>query len=147
MSGCTVRLCVLLLSTLTGLSQAQSVTKLVLTSQADGLEPETSFSCNGSIYGYLTLAESATGKHEMEGIWIMPSGKEKEHSKSTVDFGAEPSRTAQLWLGFQPETPGLSALMGSIPKPVSEPLYDGQWRLVVLWDHQILAKTSFQVKC
>ena len=128
-------------------SQAQSLTNLVMTSKADGLEPETSFSCNGSIYGYLTLAEAATGKHELEGIWIMPNGHVIEHSHSIIDYGAEPASTAQLWLQFQPEARGLSALAGSVAADVREPDYVGQWHIEVLWDHQFLSKTSFQVRC
>jgi len=147
MSARIAPLSVFLLSILTGLSQAQSLTKLVMTSRVDALEPETSFSCNGSIYGYLTLADATTGKHELEGIWIMPSGHVAEHSHSTIDFGAEAASTAQLWLQFQPASRGLSALAGSVAAEVREPDYAGQWHLEVRWDHQLLTKTSFQVRC
>ena len=77
----------------------------------------------------------------------MPDGHVSEHSQSSVDFGNEPASTAQLWLQFLPEARGLSALTGAGTTKVHEPDYAGHWHLDVLWDHKLLTKTSFQVRC
>lgn len=119
----------------------------MLTSQENGVEPETSFSCSSTIHGYLTLPHPQTGLHHLDGIWIGPHGTVVRHSHDDLNF-ATPARTASIWLQFSKEG-------GSFWNPLSlqsaddeaRLRFDGPWKVEVRWDDRVVAQSAFQVHC
>jgi hypothetical protein len=121
---------------------------LVLTSQENGTVPEDTFSCSGTIYGYLTFPQTQIGKHVLEGIWTGPKGQVIQQSRNEVDYASPGSRTAFVWLSFSKEGRSLWNPL-SIQHAGDEDwlLYDGKWEIEVRWDDHSLAHSAFQVHC
>src|SRR5689334_3580273 len=71
--------------------------KLVLTSVENGLTPESSFSCQNVIHGYLTMPNPMVGKNILEADWIAPNGVIKESARAVLEFVAPGRRTAYIW--------------------------------------------------
>jgi hypothetical protein len=117
---------------------------IVLTAQENGLEPQSEFSCHGTIHGYIRLARREAGEHLLESRWIAPNHKIEAETKTTVDF--RPARsTAYVWFLF-PESSGIFG--------APDPSYDqkqmtlnGPWHLEVKWDNASLIQSDFKVHC
>jgi hypothetical protein len=107
--------------------------------------PQDTFSCSGTIHGYLVLPKTAVGKHTLEGVWTKPNGNIASHSSSELDFAPPGRSTAYVWFAF----PERSMLPGAMdPTQDQERLsYNGQWRLDVRWDDQPLLQSTFTVRC
>jgi hypothetical protein len=131
---------------ITSVARAEaSQASLVLSEHENGIEPQQEFFCDGKIHGYIRLPDPATGKHVLEGIWEAPDGREKAHSRSTVDFPPPGRSTAYIWFAFPPR-PGL--LNGPDPALDAERRdMAGSWQVSVRWDDQTLVQSSFTVVC
>jgi hypothetical protein len=118
----------------------------VLTAQENGLDPQDSFSCSGTIHGYITFPKAEIGQHVLEGTWILPNGKVLEETEIPIDFPPPGRQIASLWLTFRP--PSARIFGGVNPQADEERLaYNGRWRLEVRWDNQWLLSKNFNVRC
>ena len=121
---------------------------LLLTSQDNGMAPEDTFSCSGTIHGFLTLRQPQVGSHLLEAIWTGPSGRVIEHSRDELTYPAPGGRTAAVRLEFIKEGKRIwNPVSVQDPGDEDRALYDGSWRVEVRWDHQTLARSTFEVRC
>lgn len=138
---------ILALAGLTG-AEAPHPQALILTSQENGTEPQDTFPCSGTIYGYLTLPQPEIGHHTLESIWTGPQGRTVQHSRDELNLPPPGRRTAAVWLRFTKEG-------GRLWNPVSvqdagdedRAPYDGSWKMEVRWDDRTVARSVFQIHC
>jgi hypothetical protein len=141
---------ILAVRVLCGLALASPVlqaaqTKLVVTAQENGVEPQAEMDCRETLHGYITLPHSYQGAHQLEGLWILPNGEMAGHSESTVDFRPPGASTAHVWFTF----PDRGSLLTPInPTSDAERLrYSGPWELRILWDRRPLTQSTFRIRC
>jgi hypothetical protein len=134
---------------LAGLAQAEipGPPPLILTSQENGTVAEDTFSCSGTIHGYVTLPKAAIGKHDLEGIWTGPKGTVIQHSHDEVNYAPPGSRIAEIWLRFTKEGWVWNPLSVQDQGDEDRALYDGAWKLEVRWDNRPFARSVFQIHC
>jgi hypothetical protein len=135
---------------LAGLAQAEipHPPALILTSQENGTEAENTFSCSGTIHGYVTLSKAAIGKHVLEGIWTGPKGTIIQHTRDELNFSPPGSRITEIWLRFTKEGGRLwNPISVQDPGDEDRALYDGSWTIEVRWDDRAFARSVFQIHC
>ena len=120
---------------------------LILTSQENGTEPQDTFSCSGTIYGYMTLPQAQSGKHTIEGIWVGPQGTVVQHSRDEINFPPPGRRTAAVWLRFTKEGRIWNPLSVQNSSDQDRLLYDGPWKIEVRWDDRTFARSTFKIHC
>jgi len=138
---------ILLLAGLAGAEVPQPQV-LVLTAQENGTESQDTFSCSGTIYGYLTLPQAEIGHHILEGIWTGPQGRTIQHSRDEINYPPPGHRTAAVWLQFTKEGRRLwNPVSVQDPGDEDRALYDGSWKIEVRWDDRMVARSTFQIRC
>ena len=116
---------------------------IVLTSKENGTLSQTDFFCSGKIHGYIRLPSRQEGKHSLEGIWTLPTGKVLQHSNNTVDFPPPGRTTAYIWLQF----PARSTLSINPAADQERLSYNGEWKVDVRWDDKPIIHSTFSVTC
>jgi len=139
---------VVLLS-LIGLSHAEipQPRVLLLTAQDNGMEPQDTFTCSGTIHGYLTFPQKVIGKHMLESIWTGPKGVIVQHARNEVNYPSPGRQTTDVWLRFTPEGLLWNPLSVQDAGDADRAVYDGSWKIQVLWDGRTLTQSHFQVHC
>jgi hypothetical protein len=135
---------------LAGLAQAEipRPPALILTSHESGTEPEGTFSCSGTIHGYVIFPKASIGKHVLEGIWTGPKGTIIQHSRDELNFSPPGSRIAEIWLRFTKEGGRLwNPISVQDPGDEDRALYDGSWKIEVRWDGRTYTQSVFQIHC
>lgn len=123
------------------------MTKLVLTAQENGVEPQSLFTCQGRIHGYLTLPQKAIGPHRLEAKWFGPKKSLEHHTQVSVDFPPPGRQTAYVWLQFDEEGGLFRRPIDGTANWRDRERYHGAWQVEVFWDEAPLIKTPFQVRC
>ena len=120
---------------------------LLLTAQDNGTEPQTTFSCTTPIHGYITLPKKTTGRHVLEAIWTGPQHTVVQHSRDDVTLPEAGRRSVNVWLQFTKEGILRNPFSVQDSGDTDRRAYDGNWVVEIMWDHQTLARSDFQIHC
>ncbi len=101
----------------------------------------------GQFFGYVTLPQTETGKHTIEGIWTGPKGTVVQHSRDDVNYPQAGGRTAAVWLRFTKEGTIWNPLSVQNPDDQDHLEYDGPWKIEIRWDDRTFARAQFQIHC